>query len=94
MRTSDELRSLNERFHGEPTEVILGWAWERFGGRAALGTGFQGAGLVMLLAKVHNPPFPVFTLDTGLLFQETVDLMKALEWWSCMSSTRRAGATL
>ena len=80
MLTAHELRSLNERFHGEPTEAILRWAWERFGARAAVGTSFQGAGLVMLhLAKIHGLPFPAFTLDTGLLFQETVDLKARLE---------------
>ena len=80
MLTSAELKSLNERFNRGPTEAILRWAWERFGARAAIGTSFQGAGLVMLhLAKVHGLPFPVFTLDTGLLFQETVDLKARLE---------------
>ena len=75
-----EVQSLNERFSREPTESILRWAWERFGARAAIGTSFQGAGLVMLhLAKVHGLPLPVFTLDTGLLFQETVDLKTRLE---------------
>ena len=42
---------------------------ERFGSRAAIGTSFQGAGLVMMhLAKQNGIQFPVFTLDTGLLF--------------------------
>jgi phosphoadenosine phosphosulfate reductase len=80
MLTPVELKSLNERFQCEPTEVILRWAWARFGPRAAVGTSFQGAGLVMLhLAKTHGLAFPVFTLDTGLLFQETVDLKARLE---------------
>jgi len=58
----------------------LRWAWERFGARAALGTSFQGAGLVMLhLAREQKLPFPVFTLDTGLLFPETVALKQRLE---------------
>jgi phosphoadenosine phosphosulfate reductase len=80
MLTSTELKSLNERFQREPTEAILRWAWERFGARAAIGTSFQGAGLVMLhLAKVHGLSFPVFTLDTGLLFPETLALKTRLE---------------
>jgi len=80
MLTSAEVKSLNERFNQEPTEEILKWAWDRFGARGAIGTSFQGAGLVMMhLAKQSNLPFPVFTLDTGLLFAETVALKKRLE---------------
>ncbi len=80
MLTPAEVKALDERFAQEPTENLLRWAWERFGPRAAVGTSFQGAGLVMLhLAKQSGLPFPVFTLDTGLLFRETVDLKARLE---------------
>jgi phosphoadenosine phosphosulfate reductase len=80
MLSADEARDLNRQFEGrEPTD-ILAWAWARFGRRAAIGTSFQGAGLVMMhLAKAANFQFPVFTLDTGLLFAETVALKKRLE---------------
>lgn len=80
MLTSSELKSLNERFNAQPTEEILRWAWERFGKRAAIGTSFQGAGLVMMhLAKQRGCDFPAFTLDTGLLFPETLELKRKLE---------------
>jgi phosphoadenosine phosphosulfate reductase len=75
-----EAEALNERFARAPTAEILTWAWERFGPRAVIGTSFQGAGLVMLhLAQQHRLRFPVFTLDTGLLFTETVELKKRVE---------------
>jgi phosphoadenosine phosphosulfate reductase len=75
-----EAKSLNAKFDAAPTEDILRWAWERFGNRAAIGTSFQGAGIVMMhLAKQAGLPFPVFTLDTGLLFKETLELKKRLE---------------
>jgi phosphoadenosine phosphosulfate reductase len=75
-----EVRELNERFNALRTEEILAWAWARFGTRAAVGTSFQGAGLVMLhLARQAGLPFPVFTLDTGLLFPETIALKRRLE---------------
>jgi phosphoadenosine phosphosulfate reductase len=75
-----EVQSLNQRFSQAPTEEILAWAWKRFGPRAAIGTSFQGAGLVMIhLAKSRDLPFPVFTLDTGLLFPETLSLKRRLE---------------
>lgn len=80
MLTSSEVESLNEAFAGRDPAEILRWGWERFGPRAAIGTSFQGAGLVMLhLAKIHGLGFPVFTLDTGLLFPETLALKKQLE---------------
>jgi len=80
MINTSELKSLNERFNAQPTEEILRWSWERFNSRAAIGTSFQGAGLVMMhLAKLSGLSFPVFTLDTGLLFSETIELKKRLE---------------
>src|SRR5262245_1745207 len=80
MMTLFEVNDLNQRFSKAPTEEVLSWAWERFGARAAIGTSFQGAGLVMIdLAKKLKLPFPVFTLDTGLLFKETVELKSRLE---------------
>ncbi|HVY68631.1 MAG TPA: phosphoadenylyl-sulfate reductase [Verrucomicrobiae bacterium] len=80
MITPAELQSLNERFATASTEEVLTWAWERFGARAGIGTSFQGAGLVMMhIAKTRGLKFPVFTLDTGLLFPETIELKRRLE---------------
>src|SRR5216110_2431374 len=80
MLTVSEVKSLAEPFNNQSTEEILGWAWKCFGTRAAIGTSFQGAGLVMMhIAKTSGLQFPVFTLDTGLLFRETTDLKKRLE---------------
>jgi phosphoadenosine phosphosulfate reductase len=78
--TPQETRALDEQFARQPTEEILQWAWNRFGTRAAIGTSFQGAGLVMMhLAQQNGIRFPVFTLDTGLLFKETIELKQRLE---------------
>lgn len=80
MLTPAEVKELNQRFDASSTEEILAWAWRRFGARAAIGTSFQGAGLVMMhLAKKHGLGFPTFTLDTGLLFPETYELRRRLE---------------
>ena len=58
----------------------MAWAWKSFGQRAAIGTSFQGAGLVMLhISRINQFDFPVFTLDTGLLFPETLALKTKLE---------------
>jgi phosphoadenosine phosphosulfate reductase len=78
--TVAEAEALNLRFANEPTAPFLAWAWDRFGNRAAIGTSFQGAGLVIMhLAQQQGLRFPVFTIDTGLLFAETVALRKQLE---------------
>src|SRR6266480_710220 len=78
--TPDEVRSLDLCFNKSPVEEILAWAWKSFGYRAAIGTSFQGAGLVMIhICRQNHFDFPVFTLDTGLLFPETVALKKTLE---------------
>lgn len=80
MFAAAELPTLNARLAALPTEEILRWASEHFGARAAIGTSFQGAGLVMLhLAQRAGLRFPVFTLDTGLLFPETLELKRRLE---------------
>jgi phosphoadenosine phosphosulfate reductase len=78
--TGDDIRSLDLSFNKSPVGEILAWAWKSFGQRAAIGTSFQGAGLVMLhISRINQFDFPVFTLDTGLLFRETLALKTRLE---------------
>ena len=80
MLTPQQVRELEERFQSTPVEEILTWGWNQFGPRASIGTSFQGAGLVLMhLAWKNGLRFPVFTLDTGLLFPETLALKKRLE---------------
>jgi len=78
--SADEVRQTSESFESAKLDTILPWAWNTFGSKAAIGTSFQGAGLVMIHHAVQlGLPFPVFTLNTGLLFPETVALKKRLE---------------
>lgn len=78
--SSAEVRDLAASFERAPLVDVLRWAWERFGHRAAIGTSFQGAGLVMIHHAVKaGLPLPVFTLDTHLLFPETLALKARLE---------------
>jgi phosphoadenosine phosphosulfate reductase len=78
--SASEAIELNRQFESSPTEKILEWAWKEYGPRAAIGTSFQGAGLVIIdLARRNGYPMSVFTLDTGLLFAETIELKKRLE---------------
>jgi phosphoadenosine phosphosulfate reductase len=76
----EEIRRRSAAFEGAPLEEILGWCWETYGERAAIGTSFQGAGLVVTdTAYRQGFLFPSFTLDTGLLFPETLALKAKIE---------------
>lgn len=77
---ASEIHALAADFdRASPTE-ILRWAFEEFGTNAAIGTSFQGAGLVAIHHAVQNGiPLPVFTIDTGVLFDETLELKTRVE---------------
>ena len=75
-----EVRTLSAEFESASPTEILHWAFDEFGTRAAIGTSFQGAGLVTIHhAIVAGIAVPVFTIDTGLLFAETLELKRRLE---------------
>lgn len=77
---ASRIAPLNERLAAMDARGRLAWAWETFGTRAAIGTSFQPAGIAILhLAKTSGLPLPAFTLDTGLLFRETIDLKCSLQ---------------
>ncbi|HEY3913127.1 MAG TPA: hypothetical protein VGN61_01470, partial [Verrucomicrobiae bacterium] len=58
--TARDVAALDAQFSNLSTEDVLAWTWNRFGSRAAIGTSFQGSGLVMMhLAKLAGLPFPV-----------------------------------
>ncbi len=80
MLSPEQVASLNQEFESWSTDAILHWAWKELGPRAGIGTSFQGAGLVMMhIASQQQLGFPIFTIDTGLLFPETEDLHRKLE---------------
>lgn len=74
------IRRKSAEFESAGLADILRWVWEEFGERAAIGTSFQGAGLVVMhTACKEGFRFPVFTIDTGLLFPETLALKGRIE---------------
>jgi len=76
----EEIRRKSEEFETAPLVEILRWGWETYGDRAAIGTSFQGGGLVVMhTAYMAGFRFPVFTLDTQLLFPETLELKGKIE---------------
>ena len=80
LQDRDMVRQKADEFESAPLRDILAWAWQTYGERAAIGTSFQGAGLVaMHTAYANGFRFPVFTIDTGLLFPETLALKSDIE---------------
>lgn len=76
----EEIRRKSAEFESASLEEILTWCWQTYGTRAAIGTSFQGAGLVVMhTAHRAGLKFPAFTLDTGLLFPETLELKAKIE---------------
>ena len=61
-------------------EELLDWALHRFERRIEMASGFGPEGIVLIdIATRLRPDIRVFTLDTGLLFPETYDLMREVE---------------
>lgn len=76
----DTIHRKADEFESASLVEILRWGWETYGDRAGIGTSFQGAGIVVMhTAYEHGFRFPVFTIDTGLLFDETLELKAKLE---------------
>ncbi len=75
-----EVAALAAEFASASATEVLQWTFDQFGSSAAIGTSFQGAGLVTIHhAVAAGLPLPVFTIDTGLLFAETLELKSRLE---------------
>ena len=75
-----DVSSLSQSLEGQPAERILQEASDRFGGRITLATSFgvEDCVLIDMVAR-HGLRIDPFTLDTGLLFQETYELWARLE---------------
>ncbi|MCP4846863.1 MAG: phosphoadenylyl-sulfate reductase [Verrucomicrobiaceae bacterium] len=75
-----DVRDLSDSLDNKSLEDVLSWCWDTFGKGAAIGTSFQGSGLVIIdHARKANLDFPIFTIETGLLFPETLALKQRLE---------------
>ncbi|GHT21289.1 phosphoadenylyl-sulfate reductase (thioredoxin) [Planctomycetales bacterium] len=70
----------NEQLYHESPERILQWAIDRYAPKLTMATAFGTSGCVILsfLAKL-TPRVPIFTIDTGYLFPETLDVLERLQ---------------
>ncbi|MGM0506725.1 MAG: phosphoadenylyl-sulfate reductase [Bacteroidota bacterium] len=79
-RVRQQIDTLNDRFEGHHADDLLRWAWDTFGEKAVLGTGFGPSGLFLIHRLVElDLPLPIFYLDTQLLFEKTYHLRDELE---------------
>jgi phosphoadenosine phosphosulfate reductase len=68
------------RFDNAKPEETLRWAFEEFGDRLTIATGFGAEGVVLIDMAVKITPKPsVFFLDTAFLFPETYELRRRIE---------------
>ena len=75
-----DIAAASAALEGSSPEAALRWAAQRFPGRVGFATAFGPEGCVLLDAIAQDKlPIDVFTLDTGLLFPETVELWHELE---------------
>jgi phosphoadenylyl-sulfate reductase (thioredoxin) len=74
---ADEVADAARQLEGKQPLDVLRWAAERFAPRLVFATAFGAEGCVLIdLIGRHRLPIDVVTLDTGLLFPETLEL-----WW-------------
>src|SRR5690606_14686567 len=77
----DELEAgeLSVEFEGEEPQAVIAWAIERFSPRLAISTALQLDGVAILdMAYEIDPSIRVFTVDTGRLPLETLELVAQL----------------
>ncbi len=78
--TRVEVDAWAKELSGKDPDAVIRFAVERFGKSLAVATqfGVEGCTLLHRVAQVSREPW-FFTIDTGLLFQETYDLADKLE---------------
>jgi thioredoxin-dependent adenylylsulfate APS reductase len=77
---TDAIAAADHALEGRHPEVVLAWAAERFARKVAFTTAFGAEGCVLVDVIGRNRiPIDILTLDTGLLFPETVALWCRLE---------------
>ena len=75
-----DVKRLSAEFETTSLGKIVRWAWETLGPRVEMSTAFGATGMVLFdIAQKEVPELPVFTIDTGYLFQETLELKARVE---------------
>ena len=76
----DKLEAVGRAMEGSSPLETLSWAADRYVSQVTFATGFGPEGCVLIdLIGRRMLPIDIFTLDTGLLFEETYELWRRLE---------------
>lgn len=92
----DELRRASQDLESASPQEILRWASERFAPRFTMATAFGPEGMVIMhmLSEVA-PQTPVFNLETGYQFKETLELReKVAERYGIVVEFKRPDTTV
>lgn len=76
----EELSRESERLESATPQAILRWAIDRFAPRFTMATAFgpEGMTIIHMLSEIA-PETPIFNLDTGYQFQETLELRERVK---------------
>lgn len=75
----DQIDAINAALEPLSPAEIVGWAWARFGPKLAATSSFQTQSLPLLhIIATHAPDLPIYFLDTGFHFPETLAYRDAL----------------
>lgn len=75
-----DVKHLSAEFETVSVGEIVRWAWEELGPRVEMSTAFGATGVVLIdIVQKEVPELPIFTIDTGYLFQETLELKARVE---------------
>ncbi|MBX6378121.1 MAG: phosphoadenylyl-sulfate reductase [Clostridia bacterium] len=78
--TGGRWQEVGRALEGATAQTVVAWAGRTFGARVALACSFGAEDMVLLdLCSRQQPPIGVFYLDTGLLFDETYELIREAE---------------
>jgi phosphoadenosine phosphosulfate reductase len=76
---AEALAAQSRTLEGAPPEAILAWAFAEYAPRIAISTAFGVEGCVLVDMAVRvDPKVKVFTVDTGMLFPESIELRERL----------------
>ncbi len=76
----EEIQEVSERLESASPQQILQWAVDRFAPRFTMATAFgpEGMTIIHMLSEIA-PETPVFNLDTGYQFDETLELRERVK---------------
>jgi phosphoadenosine phosphosulfate reductase len=76
----EQVKRLSLDFEGKHPKEVLRWATENLWPRVEISTAFGPEGIVIVDVAMHlDRKMKVFTIDTGFLFKETLELKQRLE---------------